>query len=52
MSKKFPVNYIVRPMTNNDLDEAYAIEVSSYEFPWSENNFKNCLGDNYSNFII
>ncbi|MCF6236599.1 MAG: ribosomal protein S18-alanine N-acetyltransferase [Gammaproteobacteria bacterium] len=36
-----------RNMTDADLISVCAIEESEFEFPWSENIFKSCLGDGY-----
>lgn len=36
-----------RCMVNADLVLVCDIEKSAYEFPWSENIFKSCLGDGY-----
>lgn len=37
----------IRPMQETDLDEVLAIENSSYEFPWTEGIFRDCLHNQY-----
>ena len=44
--KPFPPVQI-RPMTNADLAEVFAIERASYAFPWSEGIFRDCLRVGY-----
>jgi ribosomal-protein-alanine N-acetyltransferase len=38
----------IRPMMELDLPDVAAIEKRSYEFPWSENIFRDCLRVGYS----
>jgi ribosomal-protein-alanine N-acetyltransferase len=37
----------IRPMTEADISEVFAIERASYEFPWSEGIFRDCLRVGY-----
>jgi ribosomal-protein-alanine N-acetyltransferase len=37
----------IRPMTNADLAQVFAIERASYAFPWSEGIFRDCLRVGY-----
>jgi [ribosomal protein S18]-alanine N-acetyltransferase len=37
----------IRPMTEADVAEVFAIERSSYQFPWSEGIFRDCLRVGY-----
>jgi [ribosomal protein S18]-alanine N-acetyltransferase len=37
----------VRPMTEADVAEVFAIERASYQFPWSEGIFRDCLRVGY-----
>ena len=37
----------IRPMQESDLDEVLEIENSSYEFPWTEGIFRDCLHNQY-----
>ena len=36
-----------RPMLLSDLDDVLAIEQQSYEFPWTEGIFRDCLAGQY-----
>lgn len=38
---------IVRPMTSDDLDAVIAIEVASYDFPWTRGIFSDCIRVGY-----
>ena len=37
----------IRPMTEADVSEVFAIERASYQFPWSEGIFRDCLRVGY-----
>ena len=39
---------VIRPMRDGDVDEVVAIERSSYQFPWSEGIFRDCLRVGYT----
>jgi len=39
-------------MTERDLADVLAIERSTYDFPWSETIFKDCLRVNYHCYVI
>ncbi len=43
---KDPLLYI-QPMQVDDLDAVMEIELRSYEFPWTEGNFRDCIRSNY-----
>jgi ribosomal-protein-alanine N-acetyltransferase len=45
-------DYRLRIMTETDLPEVLAIEWRSYEFPWSEEIFKDCLRVGYHCKVI
>src|ERR1700685_3944556 len=38
---------LIRPMSENDVSEVVAIERASYQFPWSEGIFRDCLRVGY-----
>jgi ribosomal-protein-alanine N-acetyltransferase len=38
---------LIRPMTENDVSEVIAVERASYQFPWSEGIFRDCLRVGY-----
>jgi ribosomal-protein-alanine N-acetyltransferase len=38
---------VIRPMTEGDVSDVVAIERSSYQFPWSEGIFRDCLRVGY-----
>jgi ribosomal-protein-alanine N-acetyltransferase len=38
---------VIRPMTEPDVPEVVAIERASYQFPWSEGIFRDCLRVGY-----
>ncbi len=42
----------VRAMTMADIDVVAAIEAKAYEFPWSENIFRDCLRGGYSGIVF
>lgn len=44
---KAPVDVAIRPMRASDVAEVVAIERSSYQFPWSEGIFRDCLRVGY-----
>ncbi len=52
MLKKNNLDYIIRSMEERDLDDAYQIELTNYDDPWSESVFKSCLDAVGYNFII
>jgi ribosomal-protein-alanine N-acetyltransferase len=37
----------IRPMTEADVSEVFAVERASYQFPWSEGIFRDCLRVGY-----
>jgi [ribosomal protein S18]-alanine N-acetyltransferase len=40
-------NVAIRQMTDADIPEVFAIEQGSYQFPWSEGIFRDCLRVGY-----
>lgn len=38
---------LIRPMSENDVSEVIAVERASYQFPWSEGIFRDCLRVGY-----
>src|ERR1700761_8709386 len=38
---------LIRPMSENDVSEVIAVEKASYQFPWSEGIFRDCLRVGY-----
>ncbi len=44
--------HTIRAMTNADLDEVLRIERSSYQLPWSEQIFKDCLKVGYHSLVL
>ncbi len=46
------VDYHFRKMSEQDLADVLAIERKSYEFPWSEKIFQDCLRVNYHCYVI
>jgi ribosomal-protein-alanine N-acetyltransferase len=36
----------------SDLDKVIKVEESSHQFPWSKNNFKDCLDNAYWNYVL
>jgi len=38
---------LIRPMTESDVQDVVAIERASYQFPWSEGIFRDCLRVGY-----
>ena len=40
-------NVCIRPMTEADVGEVFAVERASYQFPWSEGIFRDCLRVGY-----
>ncbi len=38
---------LIRPMSENDVAEVIAVERASYQFPWSEGIFRDCLRVGY-----
>ncbi len=47
------MNDIVRrPMCEADLAAVLQIERDANRFPWSKQNFADCLGDNYQSFVF
>ncbi len=47
-----PADYRFRTMSEEDLADVLAIERKTYEFPWSETIFKDCLRVNYHCYVI
>ena len=44
---KTPADVLIRPMRASDVAEVVTIERSSYQFPWSEGIFRDCLRVGY-----
>lgn len=42
----------LRPMRETDLDAVHALEVRSYDFPWSLGTFRDCLRAGYSCWVL
>ena len=42
----------LRPMREEDLDAVHAVEVRSYEFPWSVGIFRDCLRADYPAWVL
>ena len=42
-----PEKFLVRDMGDDDLDRVIAIEKNSYQYPWSEKIFRDCLSSKY-----
>ena len=38
---------LIRPMAENDVSDVIAVERASYQFPWSEGIFRDCLRVGY-----
>jgi len=38
---------LIRPMTDADVGEVFAVERTAYQFPWSEGIFRDCLRVGY-----
>ncbi len=47
-----PDDYRFRKMSEDDLPEVLTIERSTYDFPWSETIFKDCLRVNYNCYVV
>lgn len=47
-----PDDYRFRVMTEADLSEVLVIERATYEFPWSETIFKDCLRVAYHCYVV
>tara|TARA_B100000900_G_scaffold188733_1_gene159868 strand:- start:243 stop:746 length:504 start_codon:yes stop_codon:yes gene_type:complete len=43
-----PEKFLIREMVDDDLDRVIAIEKNSYQYPWSEKIFRDCLVSKYS----
>lgn len=43
-----PAGVSLRPMTQEDVEAVIGVEVRSYEFPWTEGIFRDCLQVGYS----
>ena len=44
--------YNINPMTINDLDEVYELELASYSFPWTKEILRDCILYNYNSFSV
>lgn len=44
--------YNIIPMTINDLDEVYKLELASYSFPWTKEILRDCIMYNYDSFSV
>lgn len=42
----------IRPMTLDDIAQVYAIELSAYPFPWTEQILRDCLRVGYSCWVV
>ncbi|MFC5594142.1 ribosomal protein S18-alanine N-acetyltransferase [Lysobacter niastensis] len=42
----------LRPMRDDDLDAVHAVEVRSYEFPWTVGIFRDCLRADYPAWVL
>ncbi|MCH9670962.1 MAG: ribosomal protein S18-alanine N-acetyltransferase [Gammaproteobacteria bacterium] len=42
----------VRPMRERDLPDVHGVESAAYEFPWSENVFRDCIRAGYSCWVL
>lgn len=42
----------MRPMTEDDLDDIHEIESASYQFPWSQSIFRDCLRVGYCCWVL
>ena len=42
----------VRPMREADIDHVIAIELRAYEFPWTQQIFRDCLRAGYHGFVL
>jgi len=47
-----PADYRFRKMSEQDLTHVLVIECDTYDFPWSETIFKDCLRVNYHCYVI
>lgn len=43
---------VLRPMCGDDLDTVMAIELRSYEFPWTPGIFRDCLRADYPSWVL
>ena len=44
--------YNITPMTINDLDEVYELELASYSFPWTKEILRDCILYNYNSLSV
>ena len=44
--------YNITPMTINDLDDVYELELASYTFPWTKEILRDCILYNYNSFSV
>lgn len=42
----------LRPMRESDVESVIAIELRAYEFPWTQQIFRDCLRAGYSGFVL
>lgn len=47
-----PDDYLFRAMEESDLPQVLAIERVTYDFPWSETIFKDCLRVRYHCYVV
>ena len=52
MSAAIQLQWQVRDMSAADLKDVAAIERASYDFPWSQGVFRDCLLAGYQSFVI
>lgn len=45
-SRETSVNYIIRPMTADDIDAVHQIELASFSMPWSRDSFEREINEN------
>src|SRR5256885_15069059 len=43
---------LIRPMAESDVSDVIAVERSSYQFPWSEGIFRDCLRVGYACRVV
>src|SRR6201996_8683478 len=43
---------LIRPMSENDVSEVVSVERASYQFPWSEGIFRDCLRVGYTCRVV
>ncbi|MFT4058277.1 MAG: ribosomal protein S18-alanine N-acetyltransferase [Legionella sp.] len=46
------MNYNIRPMTEADIDDVYAIEITTHIAPWKKSIIKDCVRAGYNCLIL